>query len=85
MRRCGVRCALSGLGFLSGSCCPRALPWAFTLSPFGAEDRRAVGAMRWFGRSHRLPSVGGGDEVVHRLATRGYVGGNRMEPQRGER
>ena len=33
-----------GLVSLSGSCFPRALPWAITLSPVGAEDRRPVGA-----------------------------------------
>jgi hypothetical protein len=33
------------------------------------------GAINWFEDSHRLPSGGGGEEDVHRLATRGYVGG----------
>jgi hypothetical protein len=37
---------------------------------------------------HRLATrgyVGGGEEDVHRLATHGYGGRYRMEPQRGER
>jgi hypothetical protein len=33
------------------------------------------GAINWFEDSHRLPSGGGGEEDVHRLATRGYGGG----------
>jgi len=34
---------LQGLGFLSDRL-PRALPWAITLCPFGAEDRCPLGA-----------------------------------------
>jgi hypothetical protein len=71
-RICGGVAPFQGLVSLSGSCCPRALPWAIALSPVGAEDQRPVGAMRWFDRSDRLPSGGGGEEDVHRLATRGY-------------
>ena len=41
---CGGVAPFQGLVSLSGSCCPRALPWAITLSPVGAEDRRPVGA-----------------------------------------
>ena len=41
---CGGVAPFQGLVSLSGSCFPRALPWAITLSPVGAEDRRPVGA-----------------------------------------
>ena len=37
---------LQGLGFLSGRS-PRALPWAITLGPVGAEDRCPFGAEDW--------------------------------------
>ncbi|MFM2216971.1 MAG: hypothetical protein RL240_1289, partial [Planctomycetota bacterium] len=62
--------------------CPRALPWAIALSPVGAEDQRPVGAMRWFEGSHPLPSGGGSEENVHRLATRGYVVGGEEDVHR---
>ena len=42
----------------------------------GQKTGRPVGAMGWFDRSHRLPSGGGGEENIHRLATRGYGGGS---------
>jgi hypothetical protein len=41
----------------------------------GQKTDAPLGAIRWFEDSHRLPSGGGGEENVHRLATRGYVGG----------
>jgi hypothetical protein len=41
----------------------------------GQKTDAPLGAIRWFDRSDPLPSGGGGEENVHRLATRGYVGG----------
>jgi len=47
---------LQGLGFLSEPL-PRALPWAITLCPFGAEDRCPLGAEDWcvVGAEDRCP------------------------------
>jgi hypothetical protein len=38
--------------------------------------------MRWFEGSHPLPSGGGSEENVHRLATRGYVVGGEEDVHR---
>ena len=83
--RVGYMPPLQGLGFLWGLL-PRALPWAITLCPFGAEDRCGagdedrcdVGARE----VHSAPSGLGG---FTRPFTQGFALGYRIVPRWGGR
>ena len=68
---------LQGLGFLWGRF-PRALPWAITLCPVGAEDRcpfwgRKTGAP--FGGGRPVPLLGAEDRCSFGAEDRCPVGG----------
>ena len=75
---------LQGLGFILDRL-PRALPWAITLCPFGAEDRCGVGA------EYRCPDGGedrcgvGAEYRCDDGAEDPLVGVICFQPQRGDR
>ena len=72
-------CALSGLGFLMGIEVPGRCPGLSHYAPLGRKTGAALNAINGAivitrcNRSHPLPSGGGHEENIHRLATRGYV------------
>jgi hypothetical protein len=55
-RMCGIA-PFQGLGFL-WHCCPRALPWAISLCPVGAEDRCRRRRVATSGLNRRSTLVG---------------------------
>ena len=71
--------------YLFGGLLSQGVALGYRIKPrWGRGPAPRWGAINWFEDSHRLPSGGGGEEDVHRLATRGYGGGRGKCPPSGD-